>query len=79
VRHKTKNKMATYKNFEFIKETEKAINVKLLVMGSQIFVWIPKSCGQITDNGVEVVDWFDKKEVEVKLPSVRSFTQRRFN
>lgn len=71
--------MATYKNYEFIKETEKAINVKLLVMGSNIFVWIPKSCGQITDNGLEVAEWFDNKEIEPKLPSVRAFSQRRFN
>ena len=61
--------MNTYKNFELLKETEKAINVVIMCLGKKVYCWIPKSVSTITDNGLEVVEWFDKKEIEPKLPS----------
>lgn len=66
-------KMATYKHFEILKETEKAINVVITCLNQKRYYWIPKSVSSITDNGLEVIEWFDKKEIEPKLPSAYSF------
>ncbi|MFN8296795.1 MAG: hypothetical protein U0T69_11405 [Chitinophagales bacterium] len=55
--------MATLKNAKFIKETDKAIQIEYW----QKIFWIPKSLATVTNEEIEVVEWFYKKEIDWKI------------
>lgn len=55
--------MATLKNAKLVKETEKAIQIEYWM---KLF-WVPKSLATVTDEAIEIVDWFYKKEIDWKI------------
>ncbi len=55
--------MATLKNAKLVKETEKAIQIEYWMK----MFWVPKSLATVTDESIEIVDWFYKKEIDWKI------------
>lgn len=55
--------MATLKNAKVIRESEKAIQIEYWMKR----FWVPKSLSSVTDQGIEIVDWFYKKEIDWQI------------